>query len=439
MLLGRTVTKARYSFAPHNEHHKLGIRIGLVEGDAAEGKEDERFRYIRILEQKASSLEAEIARRKRAEAAVREEQTKLAMAVAVAQLGIWELDLRTRFFTTTDQCHAQFGLAPSEPFTYARFLQLIHPEDREAVRMALRAAGAARGNYTVEFRVIDPAGRLRWIACMGRFLQNGAPRMVGATLDITERKCAAEMLEQAVNERTSRLQECLADLETFSCSISHDMRAPLHSMHGFASILTQEYAGKLDPQGRAYLALITSSADRMDRLIQDVLSFSRVARSDLQLEAVDLNRLARGVIESSSSSQASQAQIAIEGTLPCVLGNAASLTQCLSNLLDNAIKFVAPGTPPRIRLWAEPFQAVAGHSLVRLYIQDNGIGIPKEAHDKIFTIFHRLNEEGEGTGIGLAIVKRAAERMGGRVGVNSEPGRGSTFWLELKEANPVAV
>jgi PAS domain S-box-containing protein len=431
--------KTRLNFAPRSEHHKRGFRIGPVEGHAPEGKEEKRLRYIRMLEQKAGSLEAEIEQRQRAEAAAREEQAKLAMAVGVAQLGIWELDLKTRFFTSSDTCRAQFGLAPSEPFTYARFLQLIHPDDREAVRTAFHAATVARENYAAEFRVIDPAGRLRWIACMGRYFQNGAQRMIGATLDITERKRAAEILEQTVLERTARLQECIADLETFSCSISHDMRAPLQSMHGFASILTQEYAGKLDPQGRAYLEHITSSADRMDQLIEDVLNFSRATRSDLELESVDLSRLVRSVIESASSLPSSPAQIVIEGTLPCVLGNAASLTQCLSNLLDNALKFVPPGTPPRIRVWAEAIHTVPGHSLSRLYIEDNGIGIPKDAQDKIFTIFHRLNEDGDGTGIGLAIVKRAAERMGGRVGVESEPGRGSTFWLELREATSAAA
>jgi PAS domain S-box-containing protein len=380
-----------------------------------------------MLEQKAGSLEAEIEQRQRAEAAAREEQAKLAMAVGVAQLGIWELDLKTRFFTSSDTCRAQFGLAPSEPFTYARFLQLIHPDDREAVRTAFHAATVARENYAAEFRVIDPAGRLRWIACMGRYFQNGAQRMIGATLDITERKRAAEILEQTVLERTARLQECIADLETFSCSISHDMRAPLQSMHGFASILTQEYAGKLDPQGRAYLEHITSSADRMDQLIEDVLNFSRATRSDLELESVDLSRLVRSVIESASSLPSSPAQIVIEGTLPCVLGNAASLTQCLSNLLDNALKYSPKEKPVDLSVKRDG-------SWLSFAVLDRGPGVPEEDREAIFAPFYRragVPPDTKGAGLGLSIARALAEAQGARLEYAPRAGGGSVFTLRL--------
>jgi signal transduction histidine kinase len=205
----------------------------------------------------------------------------------------------------------------------------------------------------------------------------------------------------------------------------------------------EEWGDKLGAESRDYLERITRAAERMDRLIQDVLTFSRVARTELTLEPVNLDHLLRGILECYPNLQPPQAEIAIEGRFPYVLANAASLTQCLSNLLGNAVKFVARGAQPRVRVWTEAVGTSAtsvlansttqlsGGSLIRLCIRDNGIGIPKEAHEKIFGIFQRLNKHYEGTGIGLAIVKKAAERMGAKVGLQSEPGKGSTFWLEL--------
>lgn len=413
---------------------KEHARVIPAESYAAQINADERLRTIALLQQKAGSLEMEIAEREHAEAALRKKQTKLDIAVAVAQLGVWELDVDTQSVACSEQCKAHFGLAPDDSLTYDRAFELIHPEDRETVRNALSTAIEAGTDYNTEFRVIDPRGRLRWIASMGRCLHTGDTRMLGTTLDITERKRAAEILEQTVVERTAELQETIAELESFSYSVSHDMRAPLRSMQGYAHILMQECAEQISAECRTYLERITSATGRMDQLIQDVLTFSRVARADFDLEPVSLDALVRGILDSYPNLQAPHAHITVEGRLPPVLGNEAALTQCLSNLLGNAVKFVAPGTRPQVRIWAEP-RVDAQTSWVRLAIQDNGIGIPKDAHEKIFEMFQRLSKNYEGTGIGLAIVKKSATRMGGRVGLDSSPGQGSTFWVELRHAN----
>ncbi|HLA75183.1 MAG TPA: ATP-binding protein [Gammaproteobacteria bacterium] len=419
-------------------------RVIPAESYNAQVSFDDRLRTITILQHKAAALEAEVAERKNAESGLREEQTKLTMAVGVAGLGVWELDLQTNAFSCSVQCKAHFGLTPDEPLTYIRAFSLIHPDDRERVQNALRMAVDANVDYNIEYRIINPAGRLRWIAAMGRCFRNDKYRMLGVTLDITERKQAAEILEQTVAERTRDLQETIAELESFSYSISHDMRAPLRSMHGFADILMDEYGDLLDNHGRTYLQRITSAAARMDRLIQDVLTFSCAVRSEFDLEPVNLEHLVCGILDCYPNLQPPQADITVEGTLLPVLGNEAALTQCLANLLSNAVKFVPPGTQPRIRVWSE---LVSGQqpdaqgapsnpqaSWVRLSIQDNGIGIPIEAQEKIFAMFQRLSKTHEGTGIGLAIVKKTAERMGGRVGVTSELDKGSTFWVELRHA-----
>jgi signal transduction histidine kinase len=241
----------------------------------------------------------------------------------------------------------------------------------------------------------------------------------------------AENLEKQVAERTALLRETIGELEAFSYSISHDMRAPLRAMQSFALILDDECGAQINANGKEYIRRITSAAERMDRLIQDVLTYSRVARTDLTLESVDVAKLLQDILDSYPMFQSPAADIQVQGEFPLVLAAEAVLTQCISNLLGNAVKFVAPGIVPQVRIWAE-----VGNdpSMVQLCFRDNGLGIPKEAHENIFGIFQRVSKSFEGTGIGLSIVKKGIERMGGRVGLDSTPGRGSLFWLELRAA-----
>jgi signal transduction histidine kinase len=239
----------------------------------------------------------------------------------------------------------------------------------------------------------------------------------------------AVQLEGLVIQRTAKLQETIGELEGFSYSITHDLRAPLRAMQSFSQMLEKGYGDKLDDAGKDFLRRIRQSANRMDKLIQDVLQYSQVLRLDLRLERVDVDHLLRGILESYQDFQEPQAQVIMEDGLPAVLGNEAALTQCFSNLLNNAVKFVAPGTKPCVRISAEERGVMA-----RFWITDQGIGIAPQYLAKIFEMFQRLETSFEGTGIGLTIVRKAVERMGGRVGVESEPGKGSRFWLELKAA-----
>jgi len=422
-------------------------RVIPAESRAAGLSAEERFRSISLLQEKSGSLEMEVNERRHIQSEILAEKTRFALAASVAQLGVWELDMLTNAFTCSAQCKAHFGLGAAEPLDFNRAIRLIHEQDREEVQREWRRALADGADYNSEFRVLLPNGDLRWISAMARCFHNGSHRMLGVTLDVTDRKLAGEILERTVADRTVELQETISELEAFSYSISHDLRAPLRSIQGYARILIQECSDNLDPECLGYLERIHSAGERMDRLIQDVLTLSRVARTDFKLEPLDLDRLARSIVESFPNLQAPSAEILIEGRLPAVLGNPAAITQCLSNLLGNAVKFVAPGQHPCVRVWAEcadpaldiPGSAkLAGHEgMIRLFVQDNGIGIPKQAQEKIFGIFQRLSKDYEGTGIGLAIVKKAAERMRGRIGVHSEAGRGSTFWLDLHRAPSV--
>jgi signal transduction histidine kinase len=236
-------------------------------------------------------------------------------------------------------------------------------------------------------------------------------------------------LDTLVHQRTAELQEIVNDLEHFSYTITHDLRAPLRAMHGFAAMLDEDCRDQLSAESRDYIRRITTAAARMDRLITDALSYSGTVRQEFTMEPTDPAKLLRGMIESYPMFQEPAAHIAIDGELPMVLGNEAALTQCFSNLLGNAVKFVAPGVTPRVRVHAE-----RRGEFVRLWFEDNGIGIPPGMQARLFAMFQRLNKSYEGTGIGLALVKKVTSRMGGAVGVESEPGRGSRFWLELRAA-----
>lgn len=407
------------------QHHAV-----VVPAESYQARDtDARSREVSRLQQKAAALEAEVAERQAAELALRERQATLTMAASLAGLGIWELDLESGELSLCDRCKSILSWHADGDTTLERLLSALHSDEVSSARGALETAVKSRTELAGEYRVVAKR-EVRWIAIRARY-EESAQRLSGVMLDITAEKSAAAALERTVAERTARLRETVADLEAFSYSISHDMRTPLRAIHGYADILTQEC--ELKPEHRGYLKRIGVAAQRMDRLIKDVLAFSRVARADLKLVPVDMASLVPSIIESNPALQAPAARIAIEGFIPPVVGNPSVLTQCLANLLHNAVKFVPRGQTPEIRLSAE-LHKQADESRVHIHVSDNGIGIEPAMQQQIFDIFHRLSSDYEGTGIGLAIVKKAVERMGGNVSLVSQPGQGSTFTLELLAA-----
>ncbi|MFO1499832.1 MAG: ATP-binding protein [Verrucomicrobiota bacterium] len=238
-------------------------------------------------------------------------------------------------------------------------------------------------------------------------------------------------LEQRVEERTASLREAIAQMEEFSYSVSHDLRAPVRAMHGYAQVIDEDYGDRLGPQGKAYLERIVQNAARMDRLIRDLLVYSRMARREVQLSRVALGPLLRDIISQNAAFGPDQAGILVPAELPDVVGHEPSLSQVISNLLSNAVKFVRPGVVPEVRLRSE-----CRDGQVRVFFEDNGIGIRPEHQHRLFGMFERVHpgDTYEGTGIGLAIVRKAMERMGGKVGLESDGVHGSKFWIELSAA-----
>jgi signal transduction histidine kinase len=267
------------------------------------------------------------------------------------------------------------------------------------------------------------------------------------------RRYATE-LEHRVAERTANLAQSIQSLEGVLYHVAHDLRAPLRGMASFTNILVDEYAPQLDERGRDYAFRISSAAQRMDRLVQDLLAYGRLAHTAVPVVNLSLESEVNAALNHFSEEiEARDATVEVCRPLPPVKANAAVLNQILSNLLSNALKFVRTETRPHLRICAEEttsriesaaakangvptldvrLSALEGR-FVRVWIEDNGIGISPEYHERIFRMFERLHGVGAypGTGIGLAIVRKGVERMGGRTGVESVPGVGSRFWLEL--------
>lgn len=240
----------------------------------------------------------------------------------------------------------------------------------------------------------------------------------------------AKQLEELVVERTSELTETNKQMETFIYSIAHDLRAPLHSMQGFSELLVGDAGTTLSETGRDFARRIDKSAQFMDALLSDLLAFSRISQRQVELTSVSLGTVVESVLSRLGNDiQEKHACVESSGPWPSVKAHQPTLAQVLFNLTNNALKFISQGVPPLVRLRSEE-----RGEYVRVWVEDNGPGIAPQYQDQIFRLFARLDgEKYPGTGLGLTIVQKGLERMGGRVGVESTPGQGSRFWFELRK------
>jgi signal transduction histidine kinase len=239
-------------------------------------------------------------------------------------------------------------------------------------------------------------------------------------------------LEKKVKMRTAALNESNRQLEAFCYTLAHDLRAPLRAIQGFSDILLADHSSELHEDARGGVERIRNSAERMGRLILDLLAYTDLSRADFQKKAVDLNLICQGVLRMFADEiKRTGAEVSVKLSVRRVAGDRAGIERVLVNLVANALKFSSPGQTPKIRILSEKKSPN-----VRISVADNGVGIDLRYRDRIFGVFERLSSGGNqvGTGIGLAIVKRSVEKMGGVVGVESAPGTGSRFWFELPEA-----
>ncbi|HYE31319.1 MAG TPA: ATP-binding protein [Methylomirabilota bacterium] len=335
------------------------------------------------------------------------------------------------------------------------FFDFLVDEDREATLSKIQEMSRSDAPIYFEAQCHHKDGSVRcldWTAA-----PYGAEQLIYLfARDVTERKVAERKIQKlnaelghraaelqktneelqqeiATREKMQReLQESNAALEAFSYSVSHDLRAPVRAMQGFARVLLEDYSDVLDEAGRDYAERIVGAAGKMDHLIQDLLIYSRLGHTSLSVHPTDLERIVEDALaQLSADIRERQATITLKRPLHAVFAHATTLEQVVGNLISNGIKFVPDGVKPEITIWTE-----MNEGLVRLSVKDNGIGIAPEHHARIFRVFERLHaaDDYPGTGIGLAIVRKGIERMGGQIGITSEIGKGSCFWIELRKA-----
>jgi PAS domain S-box-containing protein len=384
--------------------------------------------------------------RQRWSAALRLSEERFQLAVRATNDAIWDWNIGSKELWWNEGIQSLFGYGQDtvEPLI-TWWEERIHPDDRE--RVVDQIGHVIRGTSTAwhaEYRFRRADGGYADVLDRGYVMRDAhgnAIRMLGAMQDLTERKKSeaalaaaqkelkkhAGRLEELVEERTATLRDTIAELETLSYSISHDMRAPLRAMQGFSQALLEDHVDELKPEGASHLLRISAAARRLDSLIQDILLYTSVAREPLVLKEVPLETLLPEVIQTYHPDQ--ESRIHLQRPLPTVLGHEAFLSQIFSNLITNALKFVPPGEIPFVEIRSEE----AGE-MVKITVSDRGIGIAPQHLKAIFQVFGRVYSQSEypGTGIGLAIVKRAVQRLGGDVGVDSELEKGSRFWLTLR-------
>jgi PAS domain S-box-containing protein len=390
----------------------------------------------------------DVTSRQAAEAALRESEALLAAVLEALPVGMIIADASGKIIRDNRANRELWGVAP-ETSSWEQYGEWIgyQPDTGERIQAndwAMSRAllhGETVTNELIQNERFD-TGERRYYLNNAAPVRNASGTIIAgvvAELDITERlEAEAEVrrlnrdLEQRVEERTRRLAEVNSELQAFAYSVSHDLRAPLRAMQGFGQALTEDYGEQLDELGRNYLGRIVAGAKQMDVLILDLLAFSRLSREEVVLGPVSLDSAIDAALSQANGPlRERNANVEVVRPAPIVSAHAPVLIQVLANLISNAVKFVAAGTTPKVRLRPEN-----RGQRVRLWVEDNGIGIADEHQKRIFEVFQRLHSAAEypGTGIGLAIVRKGVERLGGTAGVESTLGEGSRFWIELPQA-----
>lgn len=379
---------------------------------------------------KAGLLLRDVTERKRRETALAESEERLRFAMEAADIGGWHWDLMNGEIRWTEKCKGLLGLPSDSELSYHDFLDKVASDDRGNVDHAVREAIDKCGDCSADFRVVWPDKSEHWLFMRGQVHYNelAGPLSIfsvyGIVMDIAQRKAWEERLARAASE----LKRSNEDLERFAYVVSHDLQEPLRTVRSFVQLLAKRYAGKLDAQADEYISFAVNGVARMQDLISDLLIYSRAGTSDMRLSVVDSNRALDSALEALKDSIQGNDALVTRGPLPEVMADESQLAQLLQNLVGNAVKFRREGVRPEAHVSAER----RGRQWL-FSVKDNGIGIDARYFEKIFTIFQRLNAQDEypGTGIGLAICRRIAQRHGGEMCVESEPGSGSTFHFTL--------
>ncbi|HEU4582440.1 MAG TPA: PAS domain-containing protein [Polyangiaceae bacterium] len=373
------------------------------------------------------------------EEALRQSEERLRLAQQAARVGSFEWNIQTGVNVWTPELEALYGLAPGQfGRTQQSWEQLVHPADRAQALAAVERALESSEPVEAEWRVLLPDGSVRWLLGRFRMLRDGAgrpQRLLGVNLDISERKhnelALQELngtLERLVSERTQQLGVAHRELEEFTYSVAHSLRAPLRGMNGFAKILLEEYSSGLGQEALDCLHRIQGNAVLMGQLIDGLLALARVARGSLEPEAVDLSSVAR----SAAAEQAAQAperavQLVVRDGLHARIDR--TLARMLfHSLLGNAWKFTSNVENARVEVGCSELR---GERV--FFVRDNGVGFNMAYANKLFVPFQRLHgpREFPGVGIGLAACQQIIGRHGGRMWAEGREGEGAAFFFTL--------
>ena len=372
----------------------------------------------------------DLSERLRYEAALYESEARLRLALETARLGTWDHDVASGVTRYSEAVGPMFG-RPREPLSLSpeALLPYIHPDDRATVAESIRANLERGEPYRVRIRVLGDDGAVRWVESKGeleRDAEGGPLRVRGVALDVSEQVEAEralresnERLERAVRERTEELTRANRDLDQFAYSVAHDLRAPLRSIVSSSRMLVEDAGERLTGEERATLDRQVASALRLAKIVDDLLGFARLADAEPKRIPFDLTALARrsaGDVALQRSGCAFEVQEGMRA-----VGDPSLVGYVLTNLLDNACKFSPKGGTVTV-----------GEEGGAFFVRDEGMGFDMAHAGKLFVAFERLvGQEIEGTGVGLANVRRIVERHGGGAWAESEPGEGATFWFTL--------
>jgi PAS domain S-box-containing protein len=390
----------------------LGVFAAARDVTEKKRAEDELDRYREHLEELVEERTTEL----------RRSEVSLARAQEIAHLGSWELDLVINKLTWSDEVYRIFGLQPKQfDATYEAFLERVHPDDRAAVDKTYSdSVQQGKDSYEIEHRIVrGDTGEIRFVHEKCEHFRDDAGniiRSVGMVHDITERKQHEQQLKRS-NE----------NLEQFAYVASHDLQEPLRIMASYSQLLERRYKEQLDRDAKDFIEFIVDAAGRMQTLITDLLAYSRAGRHDLTLSQVDCNKVMQKVTSALSKTiEAEEARVSWD-ELPVVAGAEISFMQLFQNLIGNALKFRS-SEPPEINV-----SVINKNNEWVFSVSDNGIGIEPQYKERIFQIFQRLHSRSDyaGTGIGLSICKKIVDNFGGRIWVESESGKGSTFYFTV--------
>ncbi|MGA2419921.1 MAG: ATP-binding protein [Candidatus Acidiferrum sp.] len=374
---------------------------------------------------------------------LQESRETLRLAHRAGKIGSWDRNIATGDTTWSPELEELYGITDNVGQYSSEFwLSFVHPDDVPAIKAALARSFQAASPYAVDFRITRRDGQRRWLSARANVVTDasGRPnRLVGITLDITELKLAAEKiralnasLEARINERTKELLSANKELESFSYSVSHDLRAPLRTIDGFSMALLEDCGGQLDETCQGHLQRIRSAAQRMGTLIDDLLHLSRVTRTQLNAQAFDLSAMVANVVNKLRATQPERSAACKIQPALFATADAQLLRVAIENLINNAWKFTSKRSDSLIE-----FGTTQKDGEDAFFVRDNGAGFDPANAGRLFGAFQRLHGPAEfpGTGVGLATVQRVIHRHGGRIWAESSLDHGATFFFTLPQSN----